>query len=238
MYALALAERGDTRGALALMPRALATWRDPSAVPFTWFLFQWARLAEEQGDLVTARALYEEAHRRLPRHGEAGRHLAALLIAAGDDHGARALLDALDAADPHPETTAMRAQLALRTGDPRGAALRDDARAGWERYLAAFPAAFADHAARFYLGVGADPARALALAEANLANRATAEAHALVIDAALAAGQPARACEVATRLVALGAIPRRHRFSAWKAFATCGRAADAERLAGELGIGS
>jgi hypothetical protein len=130
----------------------------------------------------------------------------------------------------------MRAELAARAHDPRAAQLLADARAGWERYLAAYPAAFGDHAARFYLGVGGDPARALALAEANLANRDTAEAAALVVDAALAAGDAARACEVAAHLIARGPARRRERFSAWKAFATCGRTADADRLARELGI--
>jgi len=235
MYALSLAEHGDPKAGLALMPKALATWRDISAVPFAWFLFQWGRLAEDSDDLVTARALYEEASRRLPRYGEAGRHLAALAIRAGDDRAARAILESLDRLDPHPETTAMLAELAHRAHDPRAPALRDAARAGWERYLAAYPAAFSDHAARFYLGVGGDPARALALAETNLANRTTAAAYALVVDAALAASQPARACDAAASLVALPS-PRRARFSAWKAFSACGRAADADRLARELGI--
>ena len=236
MLALALDERGDARAGLALMPDALATWRDIGAVPFTWFLFQWGRLADDSGDDPLARAAYAEAYQRLPRYGEAGRHLAALDERAGDDAAAAKILDALDAADPHPETTAMRAELAARAHDPRAAQLTADARAGWERYLAAYPAAFSDHAARFYLGVGADPARALALAEANLANRDTAEANALVVEAALAAGNAARACEVGAHLVQLGPAPRRHRFAAWKAFATCGRTADADRLARELGI--
>ncbi|HTJ41604.1 MAG TPA: hypothetical protein VL463_05885 [Kofleriaceae bacterium] len=236
MYALALAERGDDREALALMPRGLATWRDPSAIPFAWFLFQWARLAEERDDRVLARALYAEALRRVPRYGEAARHLAALDVTSGDDARAKQRLDALDAIDPHPETTAMRAEIALRTGDPRGPALRDAARAGWERYLAAYPDAFSDHAARFYLGVGGDPRRALALAETNVRNRHTAEALALAIEAALAADRTDRACELAAELAALGPAPERHRFTAWKAFGRCGRISDADRLGRELGL--
>ena len=236
MLALALDLHGEAHAGRALMPKALATWRDVSAPPFAWFLFQWARLAEDDGDRDAARALYAEAHRRLPRYGEAGRHLAALMVDAGDDAGARAVLEELAAADPHPETTAMLADIAARAGDPRATALRETARAAWERYLAALPAAFSDHAARFYLGVGRDPARALELAEANLANRDTAEAQALVIDAALAAGRPARACAVADRLDQSGPAPRRFRFSAWKAFGRCGRADDAARLARALGI--
>jgi tetratricopeptide (TPR) repeat protein len=236
MLALALDLHGEAHAGRALMPKALATWRDVSAPPFAWFLFQWARLAEDDGDRDAARAFYGEAHRRMPRYGDAGRHLAALMIDAGDDAGARAVLEELATADSHPETTAMLADIAARAGDPRAAGLRETARAGWERYLAALPAAFSDHAARFYLGVGRDPARALELAEANLANRDTAEAQALVIDAALAAGKPARACAVADRLDRGGPAPRRFRFSAWKGFGRCGRTGDAARLARALGI--
>ena len=99
--------------------------------------------------------------------------------------------------------------------------------------MTALPEAFADHAARFYLAAGADPARALELARANLANRTTAEARALVVEAALAANQPATACEVAA---ALASGTRAQQFLAWRAFGACGRAAEAAALARRLGI--
>ena len=57
------------------------------------------------------------------------------------------------------------------------------------------PEAFSDHAARFYLDVGKTRARALELARANLANRDTPEARALVVEAALAGrGSRRRLC--------------------------------------------
>jgi hypothetical protein len=46
--------------------------------------------------------------------------------------------------------------------------------------LARHRAAFLDHAARFWLGPGADPMRAAGLAEENAALRPTAEARALL----------------------------------------------------------
>jgi hypothetical protein len=56
------------------------------------------------------------------------------------------------------------------------------------------PLAFADHAAEFYLGPGADPERAWVLAQQNLANRQTPRAAALAIKAAEASGRYADAC--------------------------------------------
>ncbi|MCE9578874.1 MAG: hypothetical protein K8W52_37460 [Deltaproteobacteria bacterium] len=235
-YAIALAERDQLDRALALMPTGLRDVRDPSVIPVAWFLFQWARLAEDHGDRVKARALYAETYRRLPRYGEAGRHLAAMMIEADDLDGARAILTSLAAADPHPETTAMLADCAIRAHDPNAQALVAEASAGWERYLARYPAAFSDHAARFYLGVGADPERAYALATANRANRATAEAMALLVEAALATHRNAEACAAADQIVAIGPAPRRFRFAAWKAYQACGRSDDATALGRALGI--
>jgi hypothetical protein len=110
----------------------------------------------------------------------------------------------------------------------------EEARAEWERYVTTLPKAFADHAARFYLGVGKNPQRALELARQNLANRDVPEARELVIQAALAAGDTATACEVAGPLI--DAALRAHRFAAWQAFSRCGRTDEANRLAKDLGI--
>jgi tetratricopeptide (TPR) repeat protein len=146
--------------------------------------------------------------------------------AAHDDAASASLADALTAHPHHPALLELAAQLGLRPVA--------DARAEWERYVAALPLAFSDHAARFYLGAGKDPRRALVLAAQNLANRDVPEARALVVEAALAAGDTAAACDAAASLVA--APLRAHRFMAWRAFVACGRSADADRLAKDLGI--
>ena len=71
------------------------------------------------------------------------------------------------------------------------------------------------------------------LARANLANRDTWEARALVVEAAIAAGDGKAACEVVDPLLAAS---RAHQFFAWRALSMCGRKADADRLATVLGI--
>ena len=64
----------------------------------------------------------------------------------------------------------------------------------YESLLAHDLLAFADHAAEFYLGLGADAPRAWELAQQNLANRETDRAAALAVRAAEATGRYPDAC--------------------------------------------
>ena len=217
-----LALRGKLDEAFALIPKAVAAAHDNSPITFSWLYFQWGRLYEQAGQLAKARDHFAEAHRRMPAYLEAIVHLAQTMTATGQDP--TALLAEALRTNQHPELLA----LAGRTAE---------AKAGWERYLAALPEAFSDHAARYYLGPGADPARALVLAKANLANRDTTEARSLAADAALAAGDPAEACRLVDPLLdpARGAL-RAQQFVAWRALSACGRKTAADRVAASLGI--
>lgn len=214
-----LALRGKLDDAIALIPKAIAEIHDNSPVTFSWLLFQWGRLYEQKGDLFSARTLFADAHARMPSYLEATVHLAQAMTATGQDPAA-VIAEAV-AANPHPELLALAGKL-------------DEARSAWDRYLAAAPLAFADHAARFYLGPGADPSRALALAGTNLANRDTAEARALVVEAALAAKLPAQACAAVDPLIT--APLRAQQFIAWRALSTCNRKSEADKLAARLGM--
>jgi tetratricopeptide (TPR) repeat protein len=218
-YAASLGVQGKIDDALALMPRAAAALHDNAPELISWLLFQWGRLYELDGKPAQARPFFAEAHRRLPGSVEATVHLAQAMIATGEDKPAHALVEAALAENRHPELLAF--------DHP------DEATREWERYVAALPEAFSDHAARFYLT--RDPSRALVLARANLANRDTPEARALVAEAALAAGDAASACAVVEPLIH-GPAARAQRFIAWRALAKCGRTEDADRLARDLGI--
>lgn len=218
-YAASLGQLGRIDEALAVMPRAVASLHDNAPELFNWLLFQWGRLYELDGKPAQARPFFEEAHRRLPGSLETTVHLAQAMIATGEDKEAHALVEAALADNRHPELLAF--------DHP------DEAQREWERYVAALPEAFSDHAARFYLT--RDPARALVLARTNLANRDTPEARALVVEAALAAGDPASACAAVDPLIH-GPAARAQRFVAWRALAKCGRTEEADRLARDLGI--
>lgn len=225
-YAATLSLAGKTDEALATMKQAVAKVADNAPETFAWLLFQYGRIYELDSRFAEARDLFAAAHQRMPAYLEATTHLAQAMAATGDRDGAKQLVDAALADNRHPELLGLAVQLGH-------AELADEAKREWERYVAALPLAFSDHAARFYLTV--DPARALVLAKVNLANRDTPEAHALVGEAALAAGDPAAACAAVAPLVD-GKAPKAQRFIAWRALTKCGQRQEAERLAHDLGI--
>lgn len=225
-YAATLALAGHTDEALAEMQKAVASVHDNGPELFAWLLFQYGRIYELDSRFAQARDLFAAAHQRMPAYLEATAHLAQAMAATGDRDGAKKLVEAALVENRHPELLGLAVQLGHTE-------LTDEAKREWERYVAALPLAFSDHAARFYLTV--DPARALALAKVNLANRDTPEAHALVGEAALAAGDPAAACAAVAPLVD-GKAPKAQRFIAWRALSKCGQTEQAERLARDLGI--
>ncbi|NVB79331.1 MAG: hypothetical protein HOV81_13125 [Kofleriaceae bacterium] len=231
LYAGALARAGKFDEALAQLPKAIAgAARINTPRGTNWLYFQWGLIYEAKGDLAIARDHYLAAYARMPGSLETVEHLAGALAATGDRERARRIVADAVADNPHPSLRALALELADKV-EPSELAL---VTAEWESYVKALPEAFADHAARFYLGVGKNPTRALELARLNLANRDTLQARALVVDAALAAGDPAGACAVVEPLLAGGT--KAERFSAWKALGACGRKGDAEKLARELGI--
>lgn len=233
LYAVTLAEAGRYDEAVALIPRAAAALRSNTAGYLAWLLFEWGRIHELRGALATARDCFAEAHRRLPAYVEATAHLIATLFQTGDRDGARALAASAAAADPHPELRALAYGHAA-TKDPAEA--QAIARA-WRRYTDALPLAFAAHAARALLALGTDPRGALALAEQDVANRPTAEAKELVLEAALAIhDDPQLACDRAAPFVTAGS--QRQQFLAWQALSACGRSDDADALARRLRIGA
>lgn len=174
-----------------LYTTALAELDTTLPFPYAWIYFARALMWTEQAhDPARGEALYTQALDHLPSFVTANIHLAELEVARHDLAPAIARLERVVAATPEPEALALLGQLYLRTGDPaRGQ--RSIARAA-ERYdvlLAHHPLAFADHAAAFYLGPGADPERAWQLAQQNLANRRTSRAIDLAISAARATGR-------------------------------------------------
>jgi tetratricopeptide (TPR) repeat protein len=221
-----LAAAGELDDALAIMPGAAAALHDNAPELMSWLLFQWGRLYEQKGEPAAARDFYAAARDRLPTL-EITAHLAQSMVASGDATAASAVVDAALVDQRHPELLGLAVQLGH--GE-----LAAEAAEAWERYLLALPEAFADHAARFYLGAGNNAPRALELARKNLANRDTHEARALVVEAALAAGDASTACAAAAPLGRGGT--RAQRFAAWRALSACGRKDDADRLAHELGI--
>jgi tetratricopeptide (TPR) repeat protein len=216
-WAASLATAGRHDEALAVMQRVPALVHDNPPQLLAWILFQWGRIYELRAEPAAARQFFEAARARLPTL-EATVHLAQAIAATQGDPSAVVAAALVD--NRHPELLALAGKIR-------------DARRAWRRYVAALPRAFAGDAARFYLGPGRDPARALALARIDHKNRRTLESRAVVVEAALAAGKRATACALA-RPLATGAPAQQ--LMAWRAFSSCRRTGEAAALAARLGI--
>jgi tetratricopeptide (TPR) repeat protein len=178
----------------ALFEAARESYRDVSPFTVAWVDFERARALELRGDWSSAKAYLAEAVDVLPCYAHAVVHLAALEPPVA----ALRLLGGVDSTSDDPDVLAAEAD-ALRRAGRRAEASETAARARtrFEEVVATLPRAYADHAASFYLGMGDDAGRALALARANAENRATSEAQALWLTAAMAAGARGEACAAA-----------------------------------------
>jgi Flp pilus assembly protein TadD len=151
--------------------------------------------AERGEDPARAEICYKQALIYLPEFVGANINLAELEVARGDAASAMARLSRVVSSSNEPEALALLGALHVRAGDVvAGKHEISLARQRFESLLALHPLAFADHAAEFYLGPGADPERAWALAKQNLANRDTDRAAAIAVKAAEATGRYAQAC--------------------------------------------
>ena len=180
---------------------ALDDLRTTSPFPYAWVHFARGLMWSEQaGDTERGEALYAQALAYLPEFATATVHKAELEFARGDLTSAADRLAPVAEATREPEAIALLGEIRQRAGDATGAN-RDIALAAqrYESLLRRHPLAFADHAAAFYLGPGANPERAWHWARLNLSNRATPRAFVLAIRAAAASGRDA--CELVRQMM-------------------------------------
>lgn len=169
--------------------------------PYAWIYFARGLIWSEQGENPErAEAMYRQALSYVPEFVGANVNLAELEMVRGDTASAiEHLQQALHSSD-EPEALALLGFLYKRIGrQTEGEQEILLAHRRYDSLLASYPLAFADHAAEFYLGPGADPDRAWALARQNLANRETDRAVALAIKAAEMSGHYEEACELLKR---------------------------------------
>lgn len=213
-------ERGDMKAAEDDFAAARKSYRDVSPLPMAWMDNLEATLFEKSGDKAKARAYFTRAVRILPSYARAAAHLAAYETA----EKAVGFLAPVAQTSDDPEVHAAYGDVLRRAKrDAEGAAEIAKAKAGYDALLAKHPEAFSDHAARFYLGAGADPKRALDLATANAKNRATDESFGLWLEAAQAANDAAATCAAAKALVALPHAAKPIRDAGQKAADRCGK---------------
>jgi Flp pilus assembly protein TadD len=210
---------GQVEEAERLFGEAEASYHDASPFAVAWLEFQWGLLCERTGRLSTARERYQSAVERLPQYAPAIGHLAGVVAHLGEKERAIRLLEPLADRLDDPEYAAQL--LTLRPDEK----LRARAARRYDQLLKKHPEAYADHAARFFLG----QPRAIELAKLNLANRHTDEAYQLLIDALLAAKKDA--CPMAEE--ALRKRPRAGmvlKIAVANAWTRCGKMSQAEKL--------
>jgi tetratricopeptide (TPR) repeat protein len=198
-----MAEEGKFDEAAKLYAQARAAYRDVSPFPVAWLEFQEGLLWESAGNMERAGQSWAAAHLRLPAYSAAATHLAEVEAAAGRTEKAIALLRPVVERSDDPEYQAQLAGLLRGAGkEAEAQQLLAKAKAGFEHWTTRHPQAFADHAARFWLGIGADPKKALALAETNLTARRNVEALELYSEAVKAADAKAQGCKMVKGLLA------------------------------------
>jgi tetratricopeptide (TPR) repeat protein len=187
-----LADLGQYDDAHDTYLEALRSSTGLSPLGAAWACFQigvlWGELHPEP-DLEQAAYWYTNAVNYLPGYTHAAVHLAEIHL---DNHKfddcLRLLSTVLHTGDPEvrwrlSDLLAKQGYLSAATAE------KEIARSMYEDLLSRHELAFADHAAEFYLGSGAQPERALELSLANFNNRSTKRAYSIALEAAQATGQ-------------------------------------------------
>jgi tetratricopeptide (TPR) repeat protein len=188
------AERGEVTEADRLFDEARRHYQGVSPFPLAQLDFRRGVMWHREGDLDAARSCYDAARRRVPRYAPALGHLAETELLRGDAKAAIDLLRPLARTSDDPEYAAHLAAALHRSGSVSEAnQWRKRAAARYDELVRCHPEAYADHAADFWLTVGADAFRGLELALQNLAFRQTDRAHALFQRAVLAQNRFAQA---------------------------------------------
>jgi tetratricopeptide (TPR) repeat protein len=191
------AERGKTDTAQRFYLQSLSSYRGVSPFPLAQLDFQLGVMWMRHERLNQARTCFETAIRRVPAYAAAQGHLAEVDGDLGEPEAAIARLTPLAISSDDPDYAAQLARILAEMG--RREESVEWCRMAASRYdelIATHPAAFADHAAEFWLGAGNDPPKGLRLAEFNLRGRQTQRAYDLLAEAldANAAGAASARC--------------------------------------------
>jgi tetratricopeptide (TPR) repeat protein len=174
------AERGDVATAERFFDESRGRYRRVTPFPLAQLDFRRAQMWLGQGDLHRAHTWLSAAHRRLPGYAPAQGHLAEVEAALGQPDSAIARLRPLTISSDDPDYAGQLARILSEAGRAEEARVWCRAAAArYDKLIARHPEAFADHAAEFWLEAGADPARALWLAQKNLEIRKTPRAEEL-----------------------------------------------------------
>lgn len=182
------AEYGNVELAEPLFDRCRMAYRGVSPIPLALLDFQRGHMWMRKGALDVSRRWFTSAIGLLPLYAPAQGHLAEVEADLGQVEAAIARLLPLTRSSDDPDYAGTLARILVRAGRASEAApWFERAGRGYAELVSNHPAAFADHAAFFWLEAG-DPNRAHELARYNLSIRQTPRAADLVARAAKACG--------------------------------------------------
>lgn len=180
-------EQGAIAKAEHLFAAAQDCYRGLSPFPIAWLYFQQGHLWLHLGDLQRAREFFEAACSRFPAYAAAQGHLAEVVAALGDEQTAIALLRSLAKSSDDPDFAAQLSSILGKVDQTDEATYwRNVAMNRYDELTAAYPEAFADHAAQFWLSIAFNPQKALQFAQNNLQVRQTPRAYRLLNQAMIA----------------------------------------------------
>ena len=183
------AEQGRIAEAEALFSEARSSYRGVSPFSLAQLDFRRGLMWMREGELLEADRWFDAARRRLPGYVPAVGHQAEVLLMRGEPETAVDRLRPLAENSDDPEYAA---QLSLALDwvghDQEALVWREYAAARYDELMLHHPEAYADHAAEFWLDVGADADKAYELALRALVMHQTRRSHALLQRTARARG--------------------------------------------------
>jgi Tfp pilus assembly protein PilF len=203
--ALYSAKTGAPGEAAAFLEAAEKRYYGGSAVTLSWLALQRGLIELDRGRDEEARALFALADQRLPGYWLNEEHLAEATRLNGDAAAARKIYEDVVKKTGAPEYLDALAQIDADAGDAAAATpLLSRAEAIYDQRAKRFPEAIAGHALEHYLKAAPQPAKALALAQANYANRPYGEAAIALAKAQLLNHRPHEAAQLLERELAKG----------------------------------
>jgi len=203
--ALYNARMGAPGEASALMEAAEKRYFGGSSIMYSWLALQRGLIEMDRGRYDEARALFTLADQRLPGYWLNEEHLAEIASLRGDATGAKRIYEGVVRKTTAPEYLDALATIEAAEGNAQAARNRlARAEAIYAERTKRFPEAIAGHALEHYLSAAPQPAKAMALAEANFRNRPYGDAAIALAKARLLSARPAEAAQLLEEQLAQG----------------------------------
>ena len=203
--ALYRAKTGAPGEALALMEAAEKRYYGGSPIMHSWLALQRGLIEMDRGRYDEARALFTLADERLPGHWLNEEHLAEIATLKGEAPAAKRIYESVVAKTGAPEYLDALGSIEAEAGNSAVARqLFARAEAIYAERARRFPEAIAGHALEHFLSAAPQPARALALAEANFRNRPHGDAAIALAKAHLLNARPGEAVRGLEQEIAQG----------------------------------